>query len=70
MERISKKYVYLPAIEPFSETEELLMNALIACESDGYKIGYEVRVNDDGEHEYRLKRRDAQIYEAHFPYDN
>ena len=46
------------------------MNALIACESDGYKIGYEVRVNDDGEHEYRLKRRDAQIYEAHFPYDN
>ena len=49
-------------VEPFSDEEEEIMNLLISAEKDGYSIEYEVRENEDGDHSYRLRKREIEQY--------
>ena len=49
-------------VEPFSEEEEEMMNLLILAEKDGCSIEYEVREDEDGNHTYRLRKRELEQF--------
>ena len=49
-------------VEPFSKDEEEILNLLISAEKDGYSIEYEVREDEDGNHAYRLRKREIEQF--------
>ena len=53
-------YVF-KTVEPFSEEEEEIMEFLIESENRDIEVHWECRVDKDGKHVYRFRKREIEI---------